>query len=102
MAIGYLFRCYNAYNTSSQMYHDDALCGQCLTDLLSNGITRALMWDHGCYYTSLRPIGHGGNSYNILYGDLHVENMQCQKDEFQSEDRSKLKDFIKFADQGDE
>ena len=102
MAIGYLFRSYNAYNTASQMYHNDALCGQRLTDLLSNGITRALMWDHGCYYTASRPIGHGGSSYNVLYGDLHVENLQCKKDEFQSADRSKLKDFIKFADQGDE
>ena len=31
-----------------------------------------------------------------------VENLQCKKDEFKSADRSKLKDFIKFADQGDE
>ena len=101
MSIGYLFRSLQAYIGADGIY-ENSKCGQRLTDLLSKGVTRALMWDHGCYFTAQRPIGHGGSSYNVLYGDLHVDNVQCKKDEFKADGREKLADFIKFVDIGAE
>ncbi|MBE6368233.1 MAG: DUF1559 domain-containing protein [Lentisphaerae bacterium] len=101
MAIGYLFRSSNAYDGENNIYAESK-CPQKITSLMDNGVTRALVWDHGCYYTDARPIGHGGNSYNVLYGDLHVENVQCQKDQFKDAGKNKLPDFIKFVDQGTE
>ena len=86
ICIGYLFRAYNAYvpsTTTVQIYADSA-CVQKITDLNSKGISRALMWDYGCYYTDQRPAGHGGTSYNAFYGDLHAETKKCNKDQFKS------------------
>ena len=99
ICIGYLARSYNAYMGLNSVY-DGAASGQKVTDLTSKGINRAIMWDHGCYYTEQRPVGHGGDNYNALYGDLHVENRKCKKDEFKDAARNKLAAFIKFIDIG--
>ena len=99
ICMGYLARSYNAYQGLNSVYTGCA-SGQKITDLNSNGISRALVWDYGCYYTEQRPAGHNGDNYNALYGDLHVENRKCKKDEFKSADRSKLAAFMKFIDIG--
>ena len=101
--IGYLARSYYAYDktkAADNNLYAEGVCGQKITDLQSNGINRAIMWDHGCYYTEQRPKGHGGNNYNALYGDLHVENKKCKQDEFKDAGTGKLAAFIKFIDIG--
>ena len=97
--IGYLARSYNAYMGKNSVY-TGAASGQKLTDLLSNGINRALIWDYGCYYTNVRPKGHGGDNYNALYGDLHVENRKCAKNQFYASAREQFVAFLKFIDIG--
>lgn len=102
--MGYLARSYNAYIGANNVYAD-AVCEQKITDLQSKGINRAIVWDYGCYFTDVRPKGHGGSNYNALYGDLHVENRKCQPNQFyvgtaSTQGRSKLAAFIKFIDIG--
>ena len=100
--IGYLARSYNAYMGLNSVY-TGAACGQKLTDLRLNGINRALIWDYGCYFTDARPKGHGGDNYNALYSDLHVENRKCAKNQYYasaSAGRAQLPAFIKFIDIG--
>ena len=100
--MGYLARSYNCYMGLNSVY-SGAACGQKITDLRLNGINRALIWDYGCYFTDSRPKGHGGDNYNALYGDLHVENRKCGKNQFYasaSAGRAQLPAFIKFIDIG--
>ena len=99
IAIGYLWRGYNAYIAANSVYANSK-CQQKVTDINSLGITRALMWDHGCYYTTARPDCHGGTGYNVLYGDFHVATVQCVKNRFFVTDRSRLPEFLEYVDIG--
>ena len=100
LAMGYLARSYNAYMGLNSVYAE-AACTQRLSDMVSkNGINRAIVWDYGCYFTDVRPKGHGGDNYNALYSDLHVENRKCKQDEFKDAGRNKLAAFIKVIDLG--
>ena len=97
MVIGYLFRSSNAYDGENSIYAN-AKCEQKLTRLRANGINRALMWDHGCYYTDQRPVGHK-TSYNVLYSDFHVQTLNCEQGKYKSE-KNISADFFLFVDIG--
>ena len=103
LTIGYLFRSANAYIAASAAangLYADGVCTPRLTDTQSKGINRALVFDHGAFYGANRPVAHGGNTFNIFYGDGHVESKKSKDNEFYDTGSAKIDDFLKFADNG--
>ena len=103
ITMGYLFRAANAYNATSAAangLYADGVCTPRLTDTQSKGINRALIFDHGAFYGAARPVAHGGNTFNICYGDGHVETKKSKDNEFYDTGSGKMDEFLKFADNG--
>ena len=105
ITIGYLFRSANAYVAASATangLYADGVCQPKITDVQSKGVNRALVFDHGAFYGASRPAVHGGNTFNIMYGDGHVESKKSKDNEFYDSGTAKLAAFFKFADIGAE
>ncbi len=104
IGIGYLFRSANAYNANSAQangLYTDGVCQEKITDVQSKGVNRALVFDHGAFYGANRPSVHGGNTFNVMYGDGHVGSLKSKTDgEFLATDAGKVDEFFKFADIG--
>ncbi len=105
LTIGYLFRSANAYIEASAKangLYTDGWCQPKITDVQSKGVNRALVFDHGAFYGASRPVVHGGTTFNICYGDGHVEALKCKENEFYDSGTGKLAAFFKKADIGAE
>ena len=91
---GYFFRSSNYLDG----FYDKDDAGYKLTGMSSKGVRRALITDMGCSWSNNRASEHPNGSYNVLFGDLHVDNYKAAPFQYYDTGTAKVLSFMKAVE----